>query len=202
MRERVLHRVPGPARLPVEIAPLPAAFLRGNDRFHSLFSVRARISSVSRPLSAKSFSTANPSIGAIARAQSAVAPRVTRALTGMPCASAARYDFVLSPPLRGSCPDYLLSRPPHVGEPCNDRHRSSAMRGPARHSEFQAVAPTPLSRQRMKRQRVSLHPPGAGSRSRHGASARITRKTALPKRRLSRAPPPAGHYGHVFLACG
>ena len=130
------YRVPGPARLPVAIAPLPAAFLRGMSASIPCFSARARISSV------KNLSAANPSIGAIARAQSAVAPRVTKALTGMPCASAARCDFVLSPPLRGSCPGCLLSRPPHVGEPRNDRHRSSAMRGPDRQSEFQAVAPT------------------------------------------------------------
>ncbi len=62
------------------------------------FSARARISSLLWPLSAKSLSAANLSIGAIVRAQSAVAPRVTKALTGMPCASAARCDFVLSPP--------------------------------------------------------------------------------------------------------
>ena len=48
------------------------------------FSARARISSV------KNLSAANPSIGAIARVQSAVTHCATKALTGMPCASAAR----------------------------------------------------------------------------------------------------------------
>ncbi len=93
------------------------------------------------------------------------------------------------PPLRNSYPDSLLSRPPHVGEPRNDRRRPSAMRGPARQSEFQAAASTPLSRQRVKRQWVSLQPPVSGG-ARYGAPARIIRKTALTRRRLSRAPPP------------
>ena len=107
------------------------------------FSARARVSSVSRPLSAKSLSAANPSIGAIARAQSAVAPRVTKALTGMPCASAARCDFVLSPlcvahvPVASSRARRMWVNPAMTGvdhQPCGVRLVNRNFRRPLPHA--------------------------------------------------------------------
>ena len=91
-----------------------------------------RIPSVSRPLSAKSLSAANPSIRASARVQSAVAPCVTKALTGMPCASAVRCDFVLPP--------FCAAHVPIVSFR-GRRMWVNPAQGPARQSEFQAAAP-------------------------------------------------------------
>ena len=134
--------IPGPARLPVAIAPLPAAFLRGNDRFHPRpFGMDKNLVRVAAPVRQKSFRRKS-----VNQSDCPSAIRC-RALCGKsPDRHAMRIrsqmrDFVLSPPLRGSCPGCLLSRPPHVGEPRNDRRRPSAMRGPARQSEFQAAAP-------------------------------------------------------------
>ena len=163
MRERVLHRASGPARLPVAITPLPVAFPRRNNRFHSpSFGPDENLVRVAAPVRQKSFRRKS-----VNRSNCPSAIRCHALCDKSPDRHAMRIrsqmrDFVLSPPLRGSCPGCLLSRPPHVGEPRNDRRRPSAMRGPARQSEFQAAAPTPLSRQRVKRQRVSLQPPVSG----------------------------------------
>ncbi len=132
MKERVLYRVP--RALQGSLSQLRCSlrfFFEGMTASIPCFSARARILSVSRPLSAKSLSAANPSIGAIARAQSAVAPRVTKALTGMPCASAAGCDFVLSPLLRGSSPGCRQPLQQHGDAPCNGSRQSSATHGQA-----------------------------------------------------------------------
>ena len=114
MREHVPCRVPGPAGLPVGIAPLPAAFLRENDRFHTLFfSPGENPVRVAAPVRQKSFRRKSVNRSDCPRAIRCRAP-CDKALTGMPCASAVRCAISCWAPLRGSCPDCLLSRPPHV----------------------------------------------------------------------------------------
>ena len=142
-----------------------------------------RIPSVSRPLSAKSLSAANPSIRASARVQSAVAPCVTKALTGMPCASAARCDFVLSPPCVAHVPiassrgRRLWVNPASIISHNDRRGVRFVNRNFRRPLPHAIIAPTGEA------SAGAVPAPGAGSGSRHGAPARITRKTALIKRR-------------------
>ena len=183
MRERVLHQVSGLARLPVAIAPSPAAFLRGNERFHyPVFQSGREFRPCRVALVRQDFSAANPSIGAIVRAQSTVAPRVTKALTGMPCAICGQMRFCVL--IASSRARRMRVNPAMAGvdhQPCGVRLVNRNFRRSFPHA---IIAPAGEAS-------AGVAPaPGAESGSRHGAPARITRKTALAKRRLLRAPPP------------
>ena len=113
MRERVPYRVPGPARLPVAITPLPAAFPRRNGRFHSPpFGPGEDLVPVVALVRQKSFrckSVNRSDCPSAIRCRAPYGKSPDR--HAMRIRSQMRY-FVLSPPLRGSCPDSLLSRPP------------------------------------------------------------------------------------------
>ena len=105
--------MPGPARLPVAITPFPAAFLRGNDRFHPRpFGMDKNLVRVAAPVRQKLFrrkSVNRSDCPSAIRCRAPCGKSPDR--HAMRIRSQMRY-FVLSPPLRGSCPDSLLSRPP------------------------------------------------------------------------------------------
>lgn len=74
---------------------------------------------VSWPRSAGRYSALRPSIRRPACVQSALAPFVTMALSGIPYASTAGCILVSGPLLHGSCPDCHPAPLPHGDEPCN-----------------------------------------------------------------------------------
>ncbi len=108
----------------------------------SMFSTLLMISSVSYPLSAKRKSASNPSIRQQASAQSALVPSVIETRTGKPSASTAKCILVLSPLLCGSLLGCLQPPQPHVDEPYNGLHQSSAIQSPAPPSTPPAGLPT------------------------------------------------------------
>ena len=133
----------GPCKAPCRNCAAPCGFSSGNERSHTLFfSPGENLVRVAALVRQKSFRHKS-----VNRSDCPSAIRCRAPCGKSPDRHAMRIrgqmrDFVLSPPLRGSCPGCLLSRPPHEGEPRNDRHRSSTMQGPTHQSEFQAVAPT------------------------------------------------------------
>ena len=72
--------------------------------------------SLSYPLSASKFPASIPSTSLQACEQSATLPAVINILTGIPCASTARWSLLLSPLLCGPYPDCLLVRLSHGNE--------------------------------------------------------------------------------------
>ena len=72
--------------------------------------------SLSYPLSANKFSASIPSTSLQAWEQSATLPAVINILTGIACASTARWSLLLSPLLYGPYPDCLPVRLSHGDE--------------------------------------------------------------------------------------
>ncbi len=144
------------------------------------FSARARISSLLWPLSAKSLSAANPSIGAIARAQSAVTHCVTKALTGMPCTIRSQMQFCVEPPfarimsrLPSLAPARMWVNPAMAGidhRPCRGRLINRNFRRPLPH--------------------VIIAPTGAASTGGAAPSARVGWSASAhnPEDRIDKAP--------------
>lgn len=91
-------------------------FLGGITAFIPCFSACLTITSLSYPRSANKYSAVRPSIKTPACVQSAVVPCVIATLIGIPCASTAKCNLVLSPLLCDSFPDFHLLHLLHVGE--------------------------------------------------------------------------------------